>query len=37
MEDYLNFKQIEDDLNISANGRRPKIFGKMEDESILSK
>ena len=32
MEDDLNFWQMEDNLNILANGRRPKYFGKMEDD-----
>ena len=31
MEDNLNFVANEDDLNIFPKGRRPKLFGPMED------
>jgi hypothetical protein len=35
MEDNLNFVQIEDDLNILANGRLPQYFGKWKTTSIV--
>ena len=37
MEDNLNFVQIEDDLNILANGRLPQYFGKWKTTSIFWK
>jgi hypothetical protein len=37
MEDNLNLYQMEDNLNILANGRRPKLFGKWKTTSICWK
>ena len=32
MEDVVNFMRMEDNLNILANGRQPRYFGKFEDD-----